>query len=115
MLLGIQLVGLLFGLLMLYMTFVFSKKGDFTSREWVVWSGMWVSFLALVIFPNMLNPFVGKLELVRKMDLFISMGIMSFAAIIFYTYSVMRSNQKKLEDVTREVAFLKEQSKEVKK
>jgi len=109
--LGIQLIGILFGLLMLYITFVYSKKREFTSREWVVWSGLWLIFLILVILPQLLDPLLARLQLMRKMDFFISAGIMLSLVMIFYTYMVARSNQKALENMVREVAFINDQLK----
>lgn len=115
--LGIQLVGILFGLFMLYITFIFSKKKEFTSREWVIWSGLWVLFMILAIFPQLLDPVMVGLALARKMDFFISLGFMLFTVIIFYTYIIVRTNQKKIETLIRDITFLNEQleKKEVKK
>ena len=106
MFLGIQLIGLIFGLFMLYLSFLYSKKQVFTSREWIVWTGIWIIFLVLSLFPQLIDPLVDRLKLARAMDFFISCGFMLFAGIIFYTYNITRNNQRKLEDLTRETAFL---------
>ena len=41
------------------------------------------------------------------MDFFIVVGFMFMIASIFYTYLVVRKNQKRIEDIVRKVAFEK--------
>lgn len=109
MLLGIQLIGILFGFFMLYLTFLYLKKNTYTYKEWISWSGIWIIFLFLSVFPQFLDPLLVPLHLYRAMDFFISVGFMLSIMIIFYAYSVMRTNQKKIEAITREVALFKQE------
>mgnify|MGYP001578350442 FL=1 len=104
-LLGIQLIGIIFGIFMLYLTFLNYKQDKFTSKEWLAWNGMWIIFFAITLFPSLLNPILETLNLYRAMDFYISLGFLFFILIIFYVYTITRTNQQKLELIVRKLAF----------
>tara|TARA_Y100000310_G_scaffold345650_1_gene467730 strand:+ start:3899 stop:4231 length:333 start_codon:yes stop_codon:yes gene_type:complete len=107
MLIGIQILGLLFGLLMLYLSFVNYKRKEFTIKECSFWLVLWALFIVVTIIPGSLDFFVENLELTRTMDLFIILGFMFLIGAVFYTYTIVRKNQKKLESIVRKVAIEK--------
>ena len=107
MVLGIQIVGLLFGLGLVYLTFLHYKRREFTLTEWSFWTILAVLFATVAIFPGILDPIVESLSLARTMDLFIIIGFMFLTAAVYYTYTVVRCNQKKLEEIVRKVALEK--------
>lgn len=104
MVLGIQILGTLFGLFMLYYSFLHFKRREFTVKEFSFWMILWVLFIYVALFPDSLDLIVKQLNLVRTMDLFIIMGFMTLIAMFFYTYTLVRINQKKLEKIVRQVA-----------
>ncbi len=106
---GLQLVGIMFGVVMLYLTFVHSKKGQFTSREYVGWSGVWILLMGITLFPGLLDPILKGLTVIRAMDLYMSVGFLMLLSMVFYIYLIERTNQKKIETLSREVAFIKKQ------
>ena len=53
-LLGIQILGSLFGIFMLYYTFLHYKRKDITSKEGSFWIGLWGLFIIVTIFPGYL-------------------------------------------------------------
>jgi len=105
LLLGIQLIGILFGLFMVYFSFLNYKQNKFTSKEWIAWLVVWAVFLIITVFPAILNPVLIALNLYRAMDFYISIGFLFIIFMLFYTYSIVRTNQQKIEIITREVAF----------
>lgn len=115
MLLGIQLIGIIFGIFMVYLTFLNYKQNKFSAKEWVVWCFLWIGFFVIILFPGILNPLLEVLNLYRAMDFYISIGFIFFIIIIFYTYSIVRSLQQKVEVLTREMAFLTVKRKNKKK
>lgn len=104
MILGIQLLGLIFGLFMLYYSFIHYKRKEFTSKEWTFWLLLWIVFLYVTLFPRALDFVVSTLNLPRTMDLFIIVGFMVLIAMFFYTYTLVRINQRKLEQIVRRIA-----------
>jgi len=107
MVLGIQVFGALFGLALLYLTFLHYKRKEFTLTEWGFWTLLASLFTIIAIFPTLLDPIVENLSLARTMDLFIILGFMFLVAAVFYTYTIVRSNQKKVEEVVRKIALKK--------
>jgi hypothetical protein len=105
MVLAIQIVGLLFGLGMAYLAFTRYKRREFTFTETSFWVVMAVLFSLVAIFPGVLDPIVESLSLARTMDLFIILGFMFLLISAFYTYGLVRAEQKKLEELVRKIAL----------
>lgn len=105
MVLGIQIFGMLFGIFVLYLTFFMYKRKEFTFNEFLFWTIFAVGFAVISLFPRILDPIVATLSLGRKMDLLVILGFMFLTAALVYTYIVARRNQKKLEDLVRNLAI----------
>jgi len=104
MILGIQLVGIFFGLFMMYYSFLHYKRKEFTIKEFSFWLILWILFIYVAVFPGSLDPIVKQLALSRTMDLFIILGFMMLIAVFVYTYNLVRINQRKIETVVRKIA-----------
>ncbi|MFH1849895.1 MAG: DUF2304 domain-containing protein [archaeon] len=105
MVLGIQIVGVFFGVLIIYMTFLHRKRKEFTLHEFVFWTALGLVFSYVSLFPDTLDFVVRKIQLSRTLDFFIILGFMFLIGAAFYTYSIVRRVQKKLEEVVRSVAL----------
>ncbi|MBS3133081.1 DUF2304 domain-containing protein [Candidatus Woesearchaeota archaeon] len=103
--LGIQVFGLVFSAFMLYVSFLYYKKKEFTLTEWGFWALFAVLFAAVSVFPEVLDPVVRSFNLGRKLDLFIILGFMLIIAMNFYTYRVTRHTDKKIETLVRNMAI----------
>ena len=104
MVLGIQIAGTFFGLFMLYYSYIHFKRKEFTIKEFIVWLLLWLSFIFVSLFPSTVDFIVQKLSLTRAMDLFIILGFMVLLFVFFYTYSLVRVNQRKIEQIVRKIA-----------
>jgi len=105
MVLGIQVAGFLFGLFMLYYSFLNYKRKEFSSKEFSLWVILWIGFMIISLFPYILDPLVKTLNFARTFDLLIIVGFISLAAIAFYTHTIARKSQKRIEKVVREIAL----------
>ena len=105
--LGIQILGILFGLFMIYYVFLHYKRKELTIKEYLFWIILWVLFIILTLFPWILKPLVQSIGFARTMDFFIVAGFMFLIGSLFYIYLLVRGNQKKLEDIVRKIAFEK--------
>lgn len=105
MILGIQIIGLIFALFMLYLTFLHFKRKEFTANETLFWIALLIIFTIITLVPGIVDPLVKTLNFVRTMDFYIVLGFMFLIFSNYYTYSQMRVNQKRLEKVVREVAI----------
>ena len=107
MALGIQIAGVLFGLFMIYYSFLNYKKKEFTIKEISFWAVVWVVFIVVALFPNVLDSIVKYGGFLRALDLLVISGFIFLIAVIFYTYTIVRKNQKQLERLVREIAVKK--------
>ena len=105
MVLGIQIIGVLFGLLMMYVTFINLKRKEYDFKEFVLWSGIWAFFLLFTIFPKVLDLVTQPLSIVRKLDLLVIMGMLFVIGISYYNYTITRKTQRKVEQVVGAVAM----------
>jgi len=106
MIIGIQLLGVAFGMFMIYLTFVHFKRKEYTAKEFSVWMVLWLSFIFISLFPQAIQFFVHKtLGMSRTLDFLIIIGFIMIAGIIFYTYSIVRQTQNKIEEIVRKFAI----------
>ncbi|PIO03280.1 hypothetical protein COT48_05575 [Candidatus Woesearchaeota archaeon CG08_land_8_20_14_0_20_47_9] len=105
MIIGVQLLGVLFGLMMLYVTFIQHKRRELTFNEWGFWSLLSCVFIVFSLAPGLLDPLVESLEFGRTMDLFTIMGFMFLVGSLFYTYTIVRTDQKRFEELVRALAI----------
>jgi hypothetical protein len=106
MITGIQILGVLFGLFMLYMTFLYQKRKQLTSPEAVFWGVLWLFFMVLSFLPSSLNFLVKDvLNMQRPLDFLIILGFMFLIGVTFYNYGSVKKNERKLEEVVRRIAF----------
>jgi hypothetical protein len=105
MLLGIQILGILFAFFMLYLVYLHHKRKDLSSREFVLWTIAWLGFIFIIVFPEILNPFLQTLNITRIMDFVIILGFAFIIGITYKNYIGIKKNQKKLEEIVRKVAY----------
>ena len=112
MVVGVQILGLLFGLFMLYVSFIRMKRNEFTVKEGVFWIIIWVAFGAVSLFPQALDFLSWRvLKISRTIDLLIIVGMIFLAGSTFYIYTLVRMNQRQLEQMVRSTAIEKAEKK----
>jgi hypothetical protein len=104
MIIGLQVLGIIFGLAMLYFTFFYYKRKDFSVTDLFLWGGIWVAFLYGVILPETLDVFLQTFRVQGAMHLFTIAGFMFLFAIVFYLYKAQKKNEKRLETFVRKIA-----------
>lgn len=103
----IQLLGSLFGVSMIYLTFLKLKKKELVRSEALMWIIGWIIFIIIAIIPTILDPIVESLNFYRRMDFFVVIGFFLLLGISFYNYSVVKRTQKKVENLIRKMAMEK--------
>ena len=107
MVLGVQILGILFGLFMLYMTFLHRKRNEFTLKEFLAWAVAWIVFMVLTLFPKIIDSVVFRVGFARTLDAYIILGFLFLIGMMFYTYSIVRINQNRIEEIVRKIAIEK--------
>ena len=103
--LGIQIIGMLFGFFMIYYTCLQYKRKEFTIKEYSFWFVFWSAFVIIILFPQILDPVLNTLNIARTLDFFIITGFLFTIFVVFYTYTIVRKNQRKLEEIVRNIAI----------
>ncbi len=104
---AIQWIGVLFGIAMLYFTFVKYKRKEFKQLEFMFWFVGWAIFILISIMPGVLDPLIFSMKFARRLDFFIVLAFFALIGLGFHNYSIVKSNQKKIEDLVRNIAFEK--------
>ncbi len=107
MVLGVQVAGALFGVFMMYYTFLKFKRKEFSSAEYLCWMVLWVAFVAASLFPNWLNPIVKSLSFARTFDFLVIVGFLFVIGMTFYTYTIVNKSRKQVEELVRTIAMRK--------
>ncbi len=107
MLLGVQILGVLFGLFMIYIVFLSYKRKEFKLAEVIFWSALWVFFILVTIFPTSLDFIVKTLSLQRPLDFLIIIGFLFLIILTFHNYLFMKKTNKKIEKLVSKLAIKK--------
>ena len=111
MIAGIQLLAILFGIIMIYWSFVYYKRKDYTWRSFLIWTTVWLAFMVLVMYPKTLYSLMQALEIQRTADFFVMVGFGLFAVIIFYMYVTVKKTESKVQRLVRTLAFERQEKK----
>lgn len=101
----IQFMGVLFGIVMMYFTFVKFKRKELTPVTTVIWFVIWAGLLGVAIVPGILDPIIAPLHFYRRLDFFVVLGFFVLLGLGFYNYSIVKKMERKLEQFVRNDAL----------
>jgi len=107
----IQLLGIIFGMGMLYFTYVKFKRKELTNLELLGWCTSWILLIAVAIAPSFLDPIIGPLNFYRRLDFFVVIGFFLLFGLSFYNYSALKKMEKKLETLVRKESIKEQETK----
>jgi hypothetical protein len=108
----IQFIGVIFGVLMLYFTFVKYKKREISEVELFFWMSGWVVLIFVAIIPSVLDVIIAPLNFYRRLDFFVVFGFFVLLGLSFYNYSVVKKMERKLEKFVRREALRRQRESE---
>ena len=111
----IQLLGIIFGLAMMYFTFVRFKRKELNSSELITWFLGWILLVIVAISPSSLDFIIGHLNFYRRLDFFVVFGFFLLFGLGFYNYSIVKKMERKLEVFVRREAINQHQPEHEKK
>jgi len=101
----IQVLGIGYILLMLYLTFLYYKKNHYSLRSFIFWIAVWSCGVLLLILPESTSLITQKLAVPRVIDFYLIVGLMFFSIITFFNYRTVKMNEAKIEELVRKVAL----------
>ena len=105
MILGIQILGIVFSLIMIYLTFLYYKRKHYSRASLLLWTAVWLGTLILVLFPQTIYGIMETLRIERTVDFFVICGFLFFSVVIFYLYNSVKQMQRKMEKLVRKIAI----------
>ena len=109
---GVQLLGILFAAIMVYLTYVYYKRRNYGFKSFILWLAVWGGVLVLITFPTTIYGIMEALEIERTADFFVMSGFAFFSVIIFYLFVVVKKTNQKVEELVRAIAHNKKETKE---
>jgi len=102
--LGVQIIAILFAIFMIYVSFLYWKRKDFNGGEIFFWIALWLGFIIITLFPNILQGLTKLLFFTRVMDLLMVVAFMILALFGFLNHVSNRRMEKKIEELVRKEA-----------
>ncbi|PIR59069.1 MAG: hypothetical protein COU69_01620 [Candidatus Pacebacteria bacterium CG10_big_fil_rev_8_21_14_0_10_56_10] len=102
-----QVIAVLFALFMLYVVNIHRRRSRLSGVEVSFWYSTWFLFIVIALFPDLLLELSGILRFSRVFDLLVVVGMMVQTVLVISNYLVQKENRRKLEDVVRQIALKK--------
>ncbi|HUC95029.1 MAG TPA: DUF2304 domain-containing protein [Candidatus Saccharimonadales bacterium] len=107
MIIGLQVISLLFAFSMVYVAVLHFKRGEINGVEITSWLVMWAAAIVIIIFPELLRPFASTFLVTRVFDLMVIGGFILVISMVSIAYLRTRRLEKKLEELVRKEALKK--------
>lgn len=105
MIIGLQILAMLFALSMIYFALHSYKRGELGAIEIVSWLVMWIFAIVVIIFPELLRTFASTFLVTRVFDLMVVGGFILVISMVGSAYLRTKRNEKKLEELVRQMAL----------
>ena len=105
MILGLQLIAIIFSFLMIYLALLNKRRGEIDKSEFVSWSVIWSLTIFIVIFPELLRSFAQRFFITRLFDLMVIGGFVLVITMTVKSYLSTKKMERKLEDLIRKEAL----------
>jgi len=100
-----QIIATLFALFMLYVVNIHRRKLQLNSLEQLFWYVLWIAFIIVAIFPDLLLGVSELIRFERVFDLLVVGSLMIITTLVVTNYFLQRENNRKLEEVIRTFAL----------
>lgn len=107
MIIGIQILALLFAFSMVYFAVLHYKRGEINTNEIASWLIMWTAAIVVIIFPELLQNFARTFLVSRVFDLMVIGGFILVISLAGSAYLRTRRLEKRLEDLVRKLSLKK--------
>jgi hypothetical protein len=105
MIIGLQVIALLFAFSMIYFAVLNFKRGELNGTEIASWLVMWTVAIIVIIFPELLQSFARTFLVTRVFDLMVIGGFILVISMVSVAYLRTKRNEKKLEELIRRDAL----------
>ena len=107
MIVGLQIIAILFALSMIYFAVLSYKRRELNGSEMASWLVMWGFAIMVITFPELLRSFAKTFLVTRVFDLMVIGGFILVISMVGSAYLRIKRNEKKLEDLVRKLSLKK--------
>ena len=101
----IQILGVLFGLAMLYVTYDYYKRKGLERKDIAGWVVLWCTFILFILFPAALLFVSKKLNLTRAIDLIMIVSFVVMIYLVFNLYNRIKKIERNTEKMVEVIAL----------
>ncbi len=105
MIAALQVFGIIYILFMLYLTFLYYKRNNYSVQSFVFWVAVWAIGAILLAIPETLNSVIQQFTVARVIDFYLIVGLMFFSAVCFFSFAAVKRTENKVEDLVRQLAL----------
>ncbi len=105
MILGLQITGVLFALMMVYFAILHFKKGHLNAIEIASWIIIWVLVIFIVLFPEIVRIYAASFAISRVLDLLIAGAFIVVFVMVTGAYIRVNQLEKRIDDLVRKLAL----------
>lgn len=105
MILGLQIIALVFALIMIYFAYLHYRRGDINGFEILFWLIAWIGAIFITLFPDIFRMFANTIAISRPLDLAILGGFILIIPLIYSAYIRSKRLEKKMEEFIRKEAL----------
>ena len=102
---GIQIISVAFSLVAMFFSYTNYRRKDFSGRELFFWVVLWVLFLLVSLFPQVVSPYVKNLGFARLMDFVVVIAFLISFLLLLHNYVVVKRMEKRIEHLVRSLAL----------
>lgn len=101
MILGLQVIAVIFSLIMIYFAYLHYRRGEINGFEISFWFMAWISAIFIALFPGVFRIFSATIAISRAFDLAMIGGFMLVIPLVYVAYIRTRRIEKKFEEFIR--------------
>lgn len=98
MILGLQVIALIFALIMIYFAYLHYRRGEINGLEILFWLIAWISAIFIAVFPASFRVFSATIAISRAFDLAMIGAFILIIPLIYISYVRTKRLEKKFEE-----------------
>ena len=103
---GFQIISVLFALAMLYIVSIQSRRSKLSPLEVSFWYTIWIFFICIALFPNLLLGITNLFHFARTFDLLVVVSLMVLSTLVVTSYFREKENSVRVEEMIRKQALI---------
>jgi hypothetical protein len=107
MILGLQILAILFAMTMVYFAMIHYKKSELLQGEFLAWVFIWALVVFAALFPEILRTYAQEFFLTRLFDLLVIGAFIVIISMVSIIYVKVKDLEKKMTKLVRKDAFKK--------